>query len=240
MTDNCERSGGDGGCPEARGGSGGGRGGYAADVLSPEMPPPDLAGTALIPDELERAAALVERRANESPDAVPAVVEVAETECGWWLLAELTTGAAAEDAGDPPAREPEAELVPRDALVESIARHTGRSEGEVFRTLHTRLLPTLLVTDLVEHAESVASPPTYAAAVRLRTADREFVAAVLLLVAAAAGLEVEREDLATFEYGRDVLCDPVERFSAVVRRVREASRRAERRSSVGREASFSF
>lgn len=188
-----------------------------SDATFPETPPPGPSGSALAPDELGRAVSLVERRACTSPGAVPALVDVAGTECGWWLLAELVSV------------EPTADGPPRDALVESLARATGRSTESVFETVNTALLPKLLVTELVEHVDSVAAPRGYAATVELRSdADREFVSAVLLLVAGAAELSGEAGDPAAARRVDGALRDSVERFSTVVRRVRESSRGASR------------
>ena len=174
------------------------------------------------PAAVERAVSLVERRACESPDAVSGLVDVAETECGWWLLSELAT--AGSDLGPVETadrRGDGAGIAPRSPLVESLARFTRRSTEDVFKTLHTRLLPKLLVTDVVEHAGSVAAPPNYDATVELRSdADREFVSAVLFLVAVEAELADETRELSA------AIRSAVERFSEVVRRIRTSSRRA--------------
>ena len=174
------------------------------------------------PAAVERAVSLVERRACESPDAVSVLVDVAETECGWWLLSELATAESDPDSVEAADRRGDgAGIAPRNPLVESLARFTRRSTEDVFKTLHTRLLPQLLVTDVVEHAGSVAAPPNYGATVELRSdADREFVSAVLFLVAVEAELAGETRELSA------VIRSGVERFSEVVRRIRAASRRA--------------
>ncbi len=191
-----------------------------------ERSPQNPGGSAVVPGELARATSLVERRACESPDDVSTLVAVAKTECGWWLLAELVGRAS----GEPP----------EDSLVESLARATGRSAGSVFETLHTTVLPRLLVSDLAVHVDSVASPPEYDAAVELRSdADRELVGAVLLLTAGAAELADAIEDDATPGPGCDdgEFRGPVERFSTVVRRIRDASRRANRSGLTSGSAS---
>ena len=197
-----------------------------AGGLFPETPPPDSSDFPLPPAELEAAVALVERRVYESPDGVLALVDVAETECGWWLLAELVSGASVwdDDAGDGSAtREPGgSDLASRDPLVETLASTTGRPAESVFHTLHTALLPKLLVTDFLEHVDGTAAPPEYAITVGLRAeSDVELVSAVLLLVVATA----ELTEGADAQVDGAVL-DTVERFSTVVGRVRESSRRA--------------
>lgn len=187
------------------------------DAAFAERSPQEPGDSAVVPDELARATSLVERRACESPDDVSTLVEVAKTECGWWLLAEL----AGRTSGEPP----------EESLVESLARATGRSAESVFETLHTTVLPRLLVSDLAVHVDSVASPPEYDAAVELRSdADRELVSAVLLLTAGAAELAGASEGDAPPRPGRDdgEFRGPVERFSTVVGLIRDASRRTGR------------
>ena len=181
----------------------------ASGTAFPGRPPPDSSGVAP-PLGVERAVALVERRACESPDAVSVLVDVAETECGWWLLSELVSAESGADS-----RQSDADATSRSPLVESLARFTRRSAEEVFKTLHTVLLPKLLVTDVVEHVDSVASPPNYATTVELRSdADREFVSAVLFLVAVEAELADETGETSA------ALRTQIERFSTVVRRIR--------------------
>lgn len=186
------------------------------DPTVAEWSPPAPFGAAPPPPPaaVERAVALVERRACESPDVVSVLVAVAETDCGWWLLSELATAES-----DPDRRG--ADVEGGKPLVESLAWLTRRSTEEVFETLHVRLLPQLLVTDVVEHVGSVAAPPNYDATVAVSSAaDREFVSAVLFLVAVEAELAGDaREFSAAVRSG-------VERFSEVVRRIRAAARRA--------------
>ena len=184
-------------------------------------PPPPLAA-------VERAVSLVERRACESPDSVSVLVEVAETECGWWLLSELVTAEAGpgDDETGPHCAGDGADAGPRYPLVESLARATRRSAEDVFRLLHTNLLPPLLVTDVVEHAGSVAAPPNYGATVELRSDDdREFVSAVLFLIAVDAELTDGAQECSA------AVRTAVDRFFDVVRRIRESSRRAAERTS---------
>ena len=206
-----------------------------AGGLFPETPPRDTSDDLLSPDELETAAALVERRIYESPDSVLTLVDVAETECGWWLLTELVSERSAwdDDAGDGSAtRELRgSDPASRDPLVETLTSATGRPTESVFHTLHTVLLPKLLVTDLLEHGSSTAPPPDYGVTVRLRAeSDVELVSAVLLLVAAAAEL-AEGDGADTWDGDADArvdeaMLDAVGRFSTVVERIRESSRRA--------------
>ena len=231
---------------------------HVSGTASP-APPPGLSGVVPSPAEVDRAVTVIEGIAFESPDVVSALVDVAETECGWWLLAELLAVESASDgrAGDGSAGDGvatpergEPELAPRNLLVESLSRATGRSTESVFETLHTALLPKLFVTDLVDHVDSVATPPEYAATVKLRSdADREFVSAVLLLVAVAseladgagessetrptAGRERDARDRsgdggALAGAGEGAVRDSVGRFSTVVERIRESSDRANR------------
>ena len=186
---------------------------------------PGVFGMLPDPVELDRAVSAVERRAFESPDGISALVAVAETECGWWLLSELVAGES-PDADDGAAAARDSKSTRRDPLVESIARTTGRPAENVWKTLHASLLPTLLVTDLVRHVDSVAAPPEYTVTIELRSDDdREFVSAVLLLVAAAvllAGAEPSGE-ARSVDRG---LRDAIERFSIVVWRIRKSARRA--------------
>lgn len=180
------------------------------------------------PATIERAVSLVERRAYDSPDTVSALVGVAEVECGWWLLSELV--AAADPVSDPARtvttpdrRDDGADTGPEleSPLVQSLAAFTRRPPEEVFRTLHTRLLPELLVTDVVEHVGSAAVAPNYGTSVEIRADDdREFVSAVLFLVAAEAELVHGTRGFST------AARTAVARFSKLVWRLQESSRRA--------------
>ena len=187
---------------------------------------PDPFGTAPPPPPaaVERAVSLVERRACESPDPVSVLVEVAETECGWWLLSELVAAGSDSELkhdGTTSDRRGGADAGPENPLVESLARFTRRSAEDVFRALHTRLLPRLLVTGVVEHVGSVAAPPNYDATVALRSDDDcEFVSAVLFLVAVEAELVYGTRE---FPAG---IHTTVGRFSRMVWRIQESSRRA--------------
>ena len=213
---------------------------HASDtsVDGPALPDPFDAAPPPSSAALEQAVSIVERRACESPDAVSVLVEVAGTECGWWLLSELVAADSDSDVEsesesgrdgttpDPDRRGESTDTTPRDPLVESLARFTRRSAEDVFKVLHTRLLPKLLVTDMVEHVGSVAAPPNYDVTVELRSDDdREFVSAVLFLVAVEAELVY-----GTREFSAAVRA-AVRRFSQVAWRIQESSRRASVRAS---------
>ena len=186
------------------------------------LPDPFDAASPPPPAAIERAVSLVERRACESADVVSVLVEVAETECGWWLLSELVVADSESGRDATPDRYgDDVDIIPENPLVESLARLTQRSAKDVFKTLHTWLLPTLLVTDVVEHVGSIAAPPNYDATVELRSDDdREFVSAILFLVAVEAELVY-----GTREFSAGVRTT-VGRFSHVVWRIQESSRRA--------------
>ena len=206
-----------------------------SDPMAAERSPPTPFSDTPPPEEVDRAVSLVERWACESPEAVSTLVDVAGTECGWWLLAELvaTEPGAEGDAETPDGRGDDADAGPRTSLVESVTRFTRRSTNDVLKRFHTLLLPKLLVTDVVQHADSVAAPPNCDATVELRSgADREFVSAVLLLVAIEAQLE---QGIGEFSA---TLHAAIERFSHVIGRIRASSRRASR-PSVGANTSMS-
>ena len=201
-----------------------------SDPMAAERSPPTPFSDTPPPEEVDQAVSLIERRACESPEVVSTLVDVAGTECGWWLLAELvaTEPGAESDAKTPDGHGDGADAGPGTSLVESVAWFTRRSTDDVLKRFHTLLLPKLLVTDAVQHADSVVAPPDYDATVELRSdADREFVSAMLFLVAIEAQLEQEIGEFSA------TLHAAVERFSHVIGRIRAASRRASRpRSGV--------